>query len=131
MNRIDTTYKKIKYIGKNLNSDIKKSKIPEYKVKSLLEQKQKKQNMITQIEELINNLEKIKLTEKSREKLIIINEKVIYYKELIIFYKKEIKNICNVLKSKCVHVLVNDSIDISPDKSQNISYCKICETTFE
>jgi len=130
MNRTDTKYKKIKYIGENLNTNKKNSKIPEYKVKSLLEQKQKKQNMITQIEATINNLDEIKSSEKIREKIIHINERIIYYKELIIFYKKEIKNICNVLKSKCNHILVNDSIDISPDESQNIIYCELCESTF-
>lgn len=130
MNRTDTTYKKLKYIGKKLNTNNKNSKIPEYKVKSLLEQKQKKQNMITQIETTINNLEELKLSEKTRDKIYHINEKIIYYKELIIFYKKEIKNICNVLKSKCNHLLVNDSIDISPDESQTIIYCKLCESTF-
>ena len=130
MNRTDTTYKKIKYIGKKLNTNNKTSKIPEYKIDSLLEQKQKKQNMIIQIETTINSLEALKLKENSREKLIHLNEKIIYYKELIIFYKKEIKNICNVLKSKCNHVLVNDSIDISPDESQSIIYCKKCESTF-
>jgi len=130
MNRTDTKYKKIKYIGENLNTNKKNSKIPEYKVKSLLEQKQKKQNMITQIEATINNLDEIKSSEKIREKIIHINERIIYYKELIIFYKKEIKNICNVLKSKCNHILVNDYIDISPDESQSIIYCELCETTF-
>ena len=130
MNRTDTTYKKIKYIGKNLNTNIKKSKIPEYKIKSLLEQKQKKQNIVTQIETTINNLDELKSNEQTREKIININEKIISYKELIIFYKKEIKNICNVLKSKCNHILVNDSIDISPDESQTIIYCELCESTF-
>ena len=130
MNRTDTTYKKIKYIGKNLNTNIKKSKIPEYKIKSLLEQKQKKQNIVTQIETTINNLDELKSNEQTREKIININEKIISYKELIIFYKKEIKNICDVLKSKCNHVLINDTIDISPDESQPIIYCQVCETTF-
>lgn len=130
MNRTDTTYKKIKYIGKNLNTNIKKSKIPHYKIDSLLEQKQKKEIMITQIETSINNLEEIKSNEKTREKIIHINEKIIYYKELIIFFKKEIKNICNVLKSKCNHVLINDTIDISPDESRTITYCQKCESTF-
>lgn len=130
MNRIDTTYKKMKYIGENLNTYKKISKIPHYKVKSLLEQKQKKQSMIAQIETTINNLEEFKSKEKTTENIFHKNEKINYYKELIIFYKKEIKNICNVLKLKCNHVLVNDSIDISPDESQTIIYCEKCETTF-
>jgi|UniRef100_A0A6C0IMM6 hypothetical protein len=130
MNRIDTTYKKMKYIGENLNTYKKISKIPHYKVKSLLEQKQKKQSMIAQIETTINNLEEFKSKEKATENIFHKNEKINYYKELIIFYKKEIKYICNVLKLKCNHVLVNDSIDISPDESQTIIYCEKCETTF-
>lgn len=130
MNRTDTTYKKIKYIVKKINPNKKISKIPHYKVNSLLEQKQKNQNMISQIELTINNLEEIKLNEKTQDKIIYINEKIIYYKELIIFYKNKIKNICNVLKAKCNHVLINDSIDISPNESQTIIYCELCESTF-
>jgi hypothetical protein len=126
MNRTDATYKKIKYIGDNLNVNKKNSKISYCKVNLLLKQKQKKQNIITQIEATIKNLEEL----KTREIMIHINEKKKYYKDLIVFYKKEIKNICNVLKSKCNHILVNDSIDISPDESQPIIYCEICESTF-
>lgn len=123
MNITDTTYKKMKYIGGNLNTNKTNSKIPHYKVKFLLEQKQNKQNLITQIETTINNLEECKSNGKTRDKII-------YYKDLIIYYKKKIKTICNVLKSKCNHNLVNDSIDISPDESQTIIYCEKCETTF-
>jgi hypothetical protein len=33
------------------------------------------------------------------------------------------------IKQLCAHELVNDMIDISPDRSQNITYCKVCEYT--
>ena len=71
MNRTDATYKKIKYIGDNLNVNKKNSKISYCKVNLLLKQKQKKQNIITQIEATIKNLEEL----KTREIMIHINEK--------------------------------------------------------
>lgn len=37
----------------------------------------------------------------------------------------------NSLASICNHIIVDDVIDISPDHSQKIRYCTVCETTFE
>ena len=132
MNKTDTVHKKIEYVGNCLNTNHKQknSKIPHYKINSLLEQKKMKQNMITQIEAIIHNLEELKANEKIREKIIHLNENIIYYEELIIFYRKGIQNMCDVLKSQCDHVVVKDLIDISPDESQIIIYCEKCETTF-
>lgn len=43
---------------------------------------------------------------------------------------RHLKNICEKkIKELCVHEFVNDTIDISPERSQNITYCKICEYT--
>lgn len=42
-------------------------------------------------------------------------------------------NFKNIVEKKlnniCIHEWVNDSIDIDPDNSQQIIYCKICELT--
>jgi len=130
MNRTDTTYKKVKFIGGEKNTKEKNTKIPQCKIHSLLEQKKQKQNIISQLEALINYLEELKINEKSCDKIKHNNEKIVYYKELIVFYKKETKNICNTLKSKCSHIFVRDSVDITPDESQTIIYCEKCETTF-
>ena len=54
-----------------------------------------------------------------------------FYNELSLFYKNKLKNICNMLENNCNHIVVEDSIDISPDISKNIKYCEICETTFK
>jgi len=40
--------------------------------------------------------------------------------------KRECELKINIL---CNHEFVNDIIDISPERSQNITYCKICEYT--
>jgi hypothetical protein len=57
------------------------------------------------------------------------------HKEKTFFIKKmsNIKEIRNKFQEKiinlCCHDMVEDSIDISPDDSKNIRYCKICEYT--
>ena len=47
--------------------------------------------------------------------------------------KKYIENIENKFKEKiqttCCHHMVEDLIDISPDKSKHIKYCEFCEYT--
>jgi hypothetical protein len=43
---------------------------------------------------------------------------------------KTLKEICNKkIEELCSHTIVEDLIDISPDKSQKIKYCSICEYT--
>jgi len=37
-------------------------------------------------------------------------------------YNKKIEEMCN-------HTFIKDTIDITPDRSQNIKYCSICEYT--
>ena len=47
---------------------------------------------------------------------------------------KDIKNLIRELeqkiKSECVHTYEEDSIDITPDRSQNITYCSKCWSSF-
>jgi len=44
--------------------------------------------------------------------------------------KTEVKFLTELLKEHCNHTLVNDMIDIDPDKSMHISYCEKCESQF-
>jgi hypothetical protein len=39
-------------------------------------------------------------------------------------------NLLEYIHEFCVHSIVQDSIDVSPEKSQTIYYCEICETDF-
>jgi hypothetical protein len=41
-----------------------------------------------------------------------------------------LKKVLTYLQKNCPHELVQDMIDIDPDKSMNIVYCSICEETF-
>ena len=53
----------------------------------------------------------------------------------IFFYSRKehmevLRDVCkNRLIEKCEHEFVEDTIDIDPDRSKNIRYCKICEYT--
>ena len=42
-----------------------------------------------------------------------------------------IKYLNELIFNNCEHTFVEDVIDITPDKSQNITYCTICEYTKE
>ena len=45
-------------------------------------------------------------------------------------HNMEMKTLCDVKINKlCKHDFENDMIDITPDSSQNITYCKICGYT--
>ena len=111
-----------------MNYKSKKSHI-NYNLNTLLEKKKKCQHIEYQITENIKYLEQKKIN-KQLQNMHLINEKLDYYKPLLIFYKNKIKDVSNLLKAKCDHIIVNDTIDISLDESQNIRYCDKCETTF-
>jgi hypothetical protein len=46
-------------------------------------------------------------------------------------YITELKEICDkkILELSCNHEFEDDMIDINPERSQNITYCKICGYT--
>lgn len=45
-------------------------------------------------------------------------------------YAQYCRNYClEKIHELCVHEFITDTIDIDPDKSNNITYCKICEYT--
>jgi hypothetical protein len=83
-------------------------------------------NILEEIDEYIkeeNNLlqSDIVLENQSHNKLFFSNRKQ-HIKVLKIACEKKIMELCN-------HQFIEDSIDITPDKSQIIRYCSICEYT--
>lgn len=58
-----------------------------------------------------------------------------YLKALVQNPNEEFSNICklmeNYITNNCNHNIVEDSIDITPDKSQTIFYCNKCMKTME
>ena len=99
------------------------------------------QNLINSINDIIENYEQISnqyyihidAIKKENEEINIYSldkEKKFYVEE-----KNRITNLkeeCNKKIFKlCYHKIEEDFIDIGPEKSKCIKYCKICETTFD
>lgn len=94
----------------------------------------KYENIILHLKDIIKNYDDIFLhtTELDiNEDKNIMN--IIEYKELFLSQLKcmiRLKDMCEIkIKILCKHEFVNDMIDISPERTQNITYCKICEYT--
>jgi len=86
-------------------------------------------NNILLIDEIISNFEKMyhdcNEIEHSKNILRLREEYIIKKKEqiqLIEIYKDKIYKLCN-------HEFIDDEIDITPERTQKITYCTICEST--
>ena len=85
---------------------------------------------------LLNFLIQTRTELENQEKnfLIILEDvnppKYAVYYSLLSNIRSMLDRIDNVLKSECKHDYVEDLIDITPDRSQKITYCKICSCTF-
>jgi hypothetical protein len=64
-------------------------------------------------------------------------EHLIQIKSLLISCEKNdeineiVKHVDNILLKNCTHRIVDDVIDIDPDRSKSIQYCEKCYVTFE
>jgi len=46
-------------------------------------------------------------------------------------YKEIVRGVSEYLENKCIHHIIIDSIDITPDSSQTIYYCEKCYKSFD
>jgi hypothetical protein len=60
---------------------------------------------------------------------IQIVEQKKHYSAKIKHITQTISNVTKDIHRNCVHEFVNDTIDIDCERSQNITYCSICEYT--
>ncbi len=99
--------------------------------------KKKFENIITNLTEIIENYENIfSYTEEldmADAEYFLDKFKPIDSKEQLnirLNYAQHCKNYCNrKIRQICVHEFVTDMIDINPERSQNITFCRICEYT--
>ena len=99
--------------------------------------KKKFDSIIINLTEIIKNYEDIFSNTNNSEILNFIhfldkylNVNTITQINSLLTHVKRCKNYCNEKIHKlCIHKFINDTIDITPEKSQNIIYCKICEYT--
>ena len=92
--------------------------------------------IIQNLDDTITIFEQIDICIKEEENLVksdIVLSNQIHNKLFFIERKTDIKLLRDMCDKKmmglCRHEFVEDTIDITPDKSQNIRYCSICEYT--
>jgi hypothetical protein len=90
------------------------------------------------LEKILTYLNEIKLTYCEMKLENYENYSIDYIKNLINDYEAkiaevqlEIKHLQQIICSNCEHTFVEDVIDITPDRSQRITYCTNCEYTKE
>jgi hypothetical protein len=90
------------------------------------------------LQKILSYLNEIKLTyceiEMERDDGIndeYITEQVNEYEKKILELDLTIEYLTKFICHNCEHTFVEDVIDITPDRSQNITYCTICEYTKE
>lgn len=99
--------------------------------------KRRYNNIIICLEEIINDHELIFFETSKLDMDVgeIIMEELNLIQHMYSFntklkYLKQLKNICDTrIKNLCNHEYEEDMIDITPDRSEKIIYCKICEDT--
>jgi hypothetical protein len=92
--------------------------------------------VIHSLEDIINIFEEIDESVKE-EKLQLNSDAILLnqsHNKLFFCSRKEhmnfLKNVCDKkILELCNHNFIEDTIDITPDRSQNIRYCSICEYT--
>jgi len=88
--------------------------------------------IVEDLKNIISNYEEIINYNKFQEENIIDNP---FNKNFFVWsleHFQYIFNKCNLKIMKlCKHEIIDDSIDITPDRSQNIRYCQICENSEE
>ena len=94
--------------------------------------RQKYDEIISNLDYIIEAHEQIEYYISNENDITTIPKELFNYESDIFFKTKKqkiikCKQICDaIIKSLCKHEFEDDVIDITPEKSQNICYCKIC-----
>lgn len=99
--------------------------------------KKKFENIIANLTEIIENYENIfsctEELDKADAEYFLNKFKPLHSKEQLnirLNHAQYCKNYCNrKIQQICVHEFIKDTIDITPEISQNITFCRICEYT--
>jgi hypothetical protein len=87
------------------------------------------------LQKVLSHLNEIKLTYcEIRDDGVndeYITDQISEYETKIIELEVTIEHLSKFICHSCEHTFVEDVIDITPDRSQNITYCTICEYTKE
>lgn len=93
----------------------------------LLNLHKKYNTILIHLNEIVNIYDEMLI--EHTDSFYIVEEQRKYYLKKIDRITETITNITKNIQGNCVHEFVNDSIDIDCERSQNITYCTICEYT--
>jgi hypothetical protein len=93
--------------------------------------------IISDLENIISKFEEIDELAKEEKDLFTTADSLLFNQthNINFFYERKehiriLRALCNMKIFKmCNHEFIEDTIDIDPDRSKNIRYCKICEYT--
>ena len=91
--------------------------------------KNKYQNILNNINEIIYIYNEIKNANIQNNLNDTITEEIQYYEEKCKELSNSILYINSIITKECQHNYIDDVIDITPDVSQRITYCTLCEHT--
>ena len=94
--------------------------------------------IIKELDYIISTLEEIDVYKEEEEEEAQTNPDIIlanqHHDKLFFSSRKQhmqlLRDTYNkIIETMCNHTFIKDTIDISPDRTQNIRYCSICEYT--
>uniref|UniRef100_A0A6C0IDT0 DksA C4-type domain-containing protein n=1 Tax=viral metagenome TaxID=1070528 RepID=A0A6C0IDT0_9ZZZZ len=91
--------------------------------------KNKYQNILNNINEIIYIYNEIKNYNIQNNLNDTITEEIQYYEEKYKELSNSILYINSIIYKECQHNYIDDEIDITPELSQRITYCTLCEHT--
>lgn len=94
-----------------------------------LSSKKKLQNILSYLNEIKLSYCEIQIESCHDISSEYIAEQINEYEKKINEVEISIEHLNQIICSNCQHTFVEDVIDITPDRSQNITYCTICEYT--
>ena len=98
-----------------------------------LSSKKKLQKILSYLNEIKLNYSEMEIKEENGNIITCdyIQNNIEEIEDKICEIELTIKYLNELIFNNCEHTFVEDVIDITPDKSQNITYCTICEYTKE
>jgi hypothetical protein len=98
--------------------------------------RQKYEEIISNLDNILEAHDSINDCTNNEKQIESIPYKLLQHNDNKVFlfdiktHMMKLRNLCtNNINHLCKHDFERDTIDISPDKSQNITYCKICGYT--
>ena len=91
--------------------------------------KNKYQNILNNINEIIYTYNELKASNIQYELCEKIAEEIKFYEDKYKELSDNILHINSVIIEECEHNYIDDVIDITPNLSQRITYCTLCEHT--